>query len=121
MAVSPAWPAEPVGVAQPATLRRRARTPPALGDEEGRGWVRKRGDFGVSLSIRFPAPALSGSRFLAISSRAVGVSSVKKSGAVAGIVATSREGQRKPRSGPAAQHRRSGPERERRRPIFCCF
>src|SRR5262245_53173057 len=27
LAVAPAWPAEPVGVAQPATLRMRARTP----------------------------------------------------------------------------------------------
>src|SRR5215510_15572128 len=30
MAVAPAWPAEPVGVAQPATRRMRARTPRVL-------------------------------------------------------------------------------------------
>src|SRR5262245_50227630 len=30
MAVAPAWPAEPVGVAQPATRRRRARPPLVL-------------------------------------------------------------------------------------------
>jgi hypothetical protein len=32
-------------------------------------FLRNRYDFGASLSIRFPAPALAGSRFLAISSR----------------------------------------------------